>query len=341
MDPQKHSVLVVGSGYHSQILGPAVTPLTSWSCLLKRVAKHCGIKSVSAHERDGPMDWERLVMALVERGGRTRQANAAESELREAAQTVLRHELSKAQSWKAGGRRAIPELWLKIQERMSQGGLHLVSLNFDGSYPGHGGKVCSASPMRRQGAKNGCRKSDLENVYRRRRLITKSGSVSCIWHPHGILSSRASLRLGLRDYGLAAAAYAHAFSAFKAWQSSILGKSRRRTEGITQSEHALLLEHLRRMDCHTGKRIAPADHWITRFMLLPVDFIGVGLSREESSLRWLIVQRRRNAVRMEDPPAIRIHRTLTGEDLDGMVEIVRHPSHNEAWEAALCDAGGL
>lgn len=46
---------------------------------MERAAKHTGIKGLGPLERDGPMAWERLVTALVERRGRTGQAHVAES----------------------------------------------------------------------------------------------------------------------------------------------------------------------------------------------------------------------------------------------------------------------
>lgn len=335
MNKPNRRVLVVGTGYHSQLFGPASTPLTNWSRLLERAAEHCGIKALSTRERDGPMEWERLVTALVELRGRTGQAHVAESELRKAVQAVLSNELRETEQKKGGDRRAISTLWRGIEDRITQGGLHLVSLNFDCTHPGHGSLIYGGPKLRRSGARHGLRQSDVENLYRRRRLVSKAGAVSSIWHPHGIISCRNSLRLGFRDYGLAPASYAFAFSSFKAWQRSILGIARNKTEGITQEEYSVLLQHLEQMDRSTNPRIKKADHWIARFMLLPVDIVGVGLSREEFSLRWLLVQRRRNSLRMANPPPIRLHRTVQGEDLGEMAEIVRHPSHDEAWNIAL------
>jgi hypothetical protein len=95
------------------------------------------------------------------------------------------------------------------------------------------------------------------------------------------------------------ACYFRAFAEFKAWERAILGKRSRKDQPMRPADHRILLDALAEMDAGApGQRRWRADTWVTRFMLLPVTFIGVGLSAHEIGLRWLLAQRARNLARV-------------------------------------------
>jgi hypothetical protein len=84
-----------------------------------------------------------------------------------------------------------------------------------------------------------------------------------------------------------------------------------------------------------GAKPKRADHWITRFMLLPVDFIGAGVSHQEIGLRWLLNQRARNLARIRERQIPVIHRVALEWISPAWADSRFHPHWDAAWDQVL------
>ena len=83
----------------------------------------------------------------------------------------------------------------------------------------------------------------------------------------------------------------------KAWKRKVSG--RKEPDPIGQDGYERVLKVLKKLDqAGEGKRLKQHDHWITRFMLLPVTIIRAGISGAEIGLHWLLNQRQRNLARI-------------------------------------------
>jgi hypothetical protein len=290
-------VLVIGSGYHRQILGGVESPLGSWRELLRGVAERHGLRDEPLCYSNPTEAWERLVVA---HGARRGGPPAAESELtlKKTAASLLEEGVRKFAAKYADNR-----MHRALAEYLGNGGIQLISLNFDdASYralvkkDGRRGQV-GRPQVRFWGSE--VRTEDEHLLFRRMIIPAKNGAASFVWHPHGLCKRPGSLRLGLRDYGVLPACYVRAFNEFKAWERTVLGRRTKKHRPIGSADYRVLLKALAEMDAGAlGKTEACADTWVTRFMLLPVTFIGAGLSTHEIGLRWLLAQRARNLARV-------------------------------------------
>lgn len=310
MEPR---VIVIGSGLHKQVLGEC-TPLSSWDCLLRAVAKENKIKPnmpLCAH--DPVLAWEQLVAEQASGRG---DAAKEERVLKKSLCRILDDEAKEVQS-----EYSKDKVIAQLSQTLKQGGVHLVSLNFD--HLAHSGlgkelsvdkflKICRSDKIKDPASKSesvsikSVRMEDLKLLYGRKIVAPRTTeSCSTIWHPHGHVGRLESLRLGMRDYGFLPQSYFFAFEEFKKWERSVASK----LEGAKR--YNKLKQALWEMDsAQTNKSpVTPADNWVTRFMLYPVDFIGVGLSQVEIGLRWLLVQRARNFAKVnpKEAPPVRYH----------------------------------
>lgn len=308
MEPR---VIVIGSGLHKQVLGED-TPLSSWDCLLHKIAEENKIKPNLPLCADDPMlAWEQLVAEQASGRG---DAAKEERILKKSLCRILDDEAKEVQS-----EYSKDKVIAQLGQTLKQGGIHLVSLNFD--HLAHAGlgkelsvdkflKTCRSDKIQDPASKSesvsikSVRMEDLKLLYGRKIVAPRTTeSCSIIWHPHGHVGRLGSLRLGMRDYGFLPQSYFFAFEEFKKWERSVAGK----LEGA--KKYNKLKQALWEMDSAQTKKspASPADNWVTRFMLYPVDFIGVGLSQVEIGLRWLLVQRARNFAKVsprEVPPVI-------------------------------------
>ncbi|MEI8207513.1 MAG: hypothetical protein WCG03_11605, partial [Kiritimatiellales bacterium] len=175
---------------------------------------------------------------------------------------------------------------------------HVVNLNFDhvadqlAGASGQSGVHNADIPVL-----TGCEKRLVPNLYRRWVAPRTGKHQATFWHPHGTASNASSLRLGLRDYGLQIASYNSAVNQFKEWERKVL--ERKGGNPIDHDGYKRVRDALEDLDQdEEGKRLKKHDHWITRFMLLPVTIIGAGISDAEIGLHWLLNQRQRNLARI-------------------------------------------
>jgi hypothetical protein len=256
---------------------------------------------LSAIDLDSPTAaWERIITEISHRSKKSAQEKDAayeiEAKLRKSIVKILKTEQEHYADLYAES-----SIGKKINDFLNNGG-HLVSLNFDQLAYFKSKK----RPIFPKLAKNSNETPQAQLLYKRIRIKANGNAVSMVWHPHGSILHPQSIRLGLRDYGLIPSFYEEAFGRYKAWERNCLSRSKWKgdTNRIKDEEcHAFLLEKLDELDRNTNKRkFFPADTWVTRFMLLPVVFIGVGLSKEEIGLHWLLAQRERNFLKRKNYP---------------------------------------
>jgi len=277
-------------------------------------------------------EWEELVRQRASAGKRGKAASCCEQGLR----VELSDELQSAARL-AEDEVVTHPIHRRLGAMLEAGGVHLVSLNFDGlAYAKL--KVGKSWPNPSELPNcEGVRDADARNLYQRKVLVGRQASEtrSMIWHPHGSVDHPAAIRIGLRDYGLQPYAYAKAFEFYKEWERQVL-RGRSRNDPLSLKQHKILLEELRVMDLAAdGAKPKRADHWITRFMLLPVDFIGVGLSAQEIGLRWLLNQRARNLERIRERQAPVIHRVASEWISPAWADSRFHPDWDAAWDQVL------
>lgn len=297
-------VIVVGTGFHHQILDDVKSPLCSWSELLKKVSEDFAKSQVCEQtdinndfvlSNDPVLNWEQMVCHLGKFCCKCKTgviASELEIIFKKCACKILK-DISRDKN----------NLYQKnnfLADKITNSSIHLLSLNFDSlAYAKLKAKkqtiVGGKSALFDLAAKVGVRKSDVKLLYDR--FICKNqNNHSTVWHPHGHLSRNESLVLGMRDYGFLPPSYFYAFNQFKKWERKISGDS----HGI--EKYQKLLQALASFDekNETKGITHSADHWVTRFMLYPLTFVGVGLSKVEIGMRWLLVQRARNLLNVPD-----------------------------------------
>ena len=282
-------VIVVGTGFHRHVLEGADSPLSSWSMLLQKVDKKGGSKIPHVSSNDPVMEWEKI--ALIKASKNPMMASKAEQVLKEKVCEVLNcmsRKMTQSDKYENN----------IICNRLSSAPIHLISLNFD-SLAYHKLKPIKKfvtdknSKILKKSKKESISVSKTRLLYDR--FICQSNSnLSIIWHPHGHVGRPKSLVLGMRDYGFLPPSYFYAFNQFKEWEKDVSGN----LEG--NDKYKKLISELAIFDQNSSssKITHPADNWVTRFMLYPVNFIGVGLSQVEIGMRWLLVQRSRNFARV-------------------------------------------
>jgi hypothetical protein len=205
------------------------------------------------------------------------------------------------------------------------------------------GEFIHSSEVKQVLPQKGGRKTDHQNIYSRNWIgPTKGQPRLTIWHPHGDLHrDKASIRLGLRDYGIIPAVYAEAFAKFKQWERTVTKKSP--NEPWTDDQIQKLTAAKSKLDVGPhDKQRAPrtfnyADNWITRFMLEPLTFIGVGLSQEEILLHWLLTQRQRNWARVAESKRAKAKWLLVADNCEWTPHLrqEKFACWNKAWMQAL------
>lgn len=296
-------LLVIGSGFHKHILGKQVSPLACWCTLLKQVALTKKL-DVSRLDLSQPtLAWESMVTALVEKDKkRELAAYRAENELRKTAVEILARDAHKYQDIYRNN---------PLVDSIAKFHGHILNLNFDhllDQLLGISVRVNSIPTLSNLPTAHAGRKRDSAGLYRR--WLSMKGDSDCpvtVWHPHGTILKKDSLRLGLRDYGFQPTLFAGAFACFKAWERKIL-ETRTDDQPFTEKQYLALIENAISLDdgvaySHQGE-ITKHDNWVTRFMLFDIFIIGASISQSETGLRWLFVQRQRNFARIK-PPSIR------------------------------------
>ncbi len=150
---------------------------------------------------------------------------------------------------------------------------HIVSLNFDLMHNlGLQAKVINN--------KNDKGKYT-ETLYRHYDETIKEKPCS-LWFPHGDLNKVSTLKLGMMEYGKYIDSIANSIGEYKKYEREVKHK----------------------VDFASDKDLDRNMSWTWLFMRQPLLFLGCGLSDAEWTIRWLLIQRKRNFARNEQykPP---------------------------------------
>lgn len=293
-------VVIIGSGFHRWIRGGVANdPLSSWSTLLREIAREVRVAVPSQLGLTMTLAWEQLLLRMVREGyvrpvrespraePLSRSVSQVESDARRAAENVL----NRAHSQK------IHELD-RVRQFRQLPVTDVVSLNFDLTWidtEPDGFHTPRLSPPKK--GSNRLPNVEFERLYSRI-IIPENKNV---WFPNGAVHRQGpEIRLGLRDFGMQMNALRHGFQMFKAWESRV---TKVKTEPMSTSAYMKMLEKL----AGGAEGVVPnVDHWVTRFMMRPVYILGAGLSPEEQGLWWLLVQRARNLARVDGASPARI-----------------------------------
>lgn len=326
-------LVIIGSGFHRQVLGGISHPLCDWVLLLQSVAERVGGRLTAEDCVEPTQAWEKLAAQVAAKTKKGLQANRAEK--------VLKMELCQILQKNIDGTNLVychHSLSEMVASFLRRGGNHLVSLNFDQlAYWEQSNRAWRLPQENAYSEDNtGSRKADHQLLYRRTRVPNQGAPVSMIWHPHGCIKSPQTLRLGYRDYGMLPAAYDYAFKQFKRWERRVVEKSSRGARRAPEETYSCVLEALAELDREPRNPVdIAADTWVTRFMLLPVEVIGAEISPHELGLRWLFVQRHRNLQQYAPDSLPVIHRKAASCQLPWKSRTQEYSSWNEAWSAAL------
>jgi hypothetical protein len=325
-------IIVVGTGLHRQVLGHEDSPLSSWSKLLTSISEDYKTSIKGAITKDPVMLWEKMVLEISNRPRNQNlrmQAFNAELMLKREVCDLLKCHSCKSSNIEIFKRNIICDMMFKRAT-------HLLSLNFDKLIYNHvkTKKISVNNGGVIQDAKNkGIRNKDAKLLYDRTKCL-KNDQESIVWHPHGHVDRPESLVMGMRDYGFLPPSYFYAFKQFKKWERKTSGDS----HGL--EKYQKLLQALASFDEKTESSgiTDPADHWVTRFMLYPLTFVGVGLSQVEIGMRWLLVQRARNLRNVPDDqkPATEFFGP-TNPEIPGLtwIETDMKGAFDQMWESAL------
>lgn len=128
---------------------------------------------------------------------------------------------------------------------------HILNLNFDhllDQLLGISVRGNSIPTLTNLPTPHAARKRDSAGLYRR--WLSMKGGADCpatVWHPHGAILQKDSLRLGLRDYGFQPTLFACAFECFKAWEKEVLGSTVAK-QPRTEKDYLALLENAQVID---------------------------------------------------------------------------------------------
>ena len=328
-------MIIVGSGLHRQVLKDHHTsPLCDWTRLLRILAKEQGVKLPSSDYVNPILAWEKIInlVGLRKGGGGKKAAHQIEHDLRKSIADLLREEQERHKKDFAAS-----DVSKKLQSFLLNGGGHLVSLNFDElAYAGLQIDYRSPTHVKKR-IHSPARKADIALLYNRLLVRDKESECSTIWHAHGSIDFPATIRLGLRDYGFMPSFYWEAFKQYKKWERKQLKDWKGKTDPVKSDQcHTYLLGKLEELDNRRGKgRIDAADTWVTRFMLLPVVFIGVGLSDQEIGLHWLLAQRERNFLKRKGHPQPVSFQKKKSEMKPFGLAYKNYESWDAAWNDAL------
>ena len=330
MSTTTKKMVIIGSGVHRHFLGCCPSPLSDWTCLLTRLAKRFNVELPRSCYSNPTVAWERLITEVSLKRGepQTKAAHEIEDELRKQVAALLKQE--QAHYAEAFAESVIGK---KLHAFIANGG-HLVSLNFDQlAYLKMGKRPSFPRLMPNK------RTAQSHLLYKRTRVKANDDTFSMIWHPHGSIINPGTIRLGFRDYGLIPNFYKEAFGHYKAWEKKCLSVTKWKhnlARGKDEECHTFLLGKLAELDQETkASKYCPADTWVTRFMLLPVVFIGAGLSKEEIGLHWLLAQRERNFLKRKQHPMPVIVRENHAVDPPFGITYKDCDSWDAAWDSAL------
>jgi len=307
-------VLMFGSGLHRHLLGATAcdSPLASWLCLLRCTADAAEVPTNLVAGDSMAMVWERLVLCGTSHGFRDRNGRRVKAKSLQTHETDKALRMVCADVLKRASRTRLTQYeshpWIaSLLKLMKHRTVHIVDFNFD-HLLGDALGVCwnGAKGVARVEKSFPGKTSEFTPLFRHWGFAASDGAT--YWKPHGHIGEPGSMRLGLRDFGLQASSYRWAVDQGKAVRSPAKSRSGRARGGLKR-----------------------ADTWVFKAIQHELRVIGLGVGADEWGLRWLLIQRARNAVRHpKAPPAVRFSK------MDGAIPGVLHSLH-DSWETALAE----
>lgn len=280
--------LVIGSGFHSWVLGKSSTPLSNWNLLIDEVAAELNV-SVPSATLSPVLRWEKL-MEIASSDG-FQDPNDATRWFNKFDMAVHQIEpYAKKAVKKVIDLRAIryPNKSTRAKFPDENVFASVISLNFDHCWVGSTGFTFA-------GSKSSTAVSGLTSVEvgRLRNYIQPMQSDGkTVWFPNGSVIEPLTIRMGLYDYGSQAHALKTAFNGIKSFETELqnkLGSSDWRKLGPA------IDDEISKDPLHQDARIS---NWVAQFLYRPIYFAGVGLSQSETGLWWLLSQRSRNLAKV-------------------------------------------
>lgn len=287
--------LVIGSGFHSWVLGRPSTPLSSWDALIEEVATEMKV-SLPSVTLSPVLRWEKLLELAATDGYQhpidgTKWVTAgthAVNEIEPHAKVALKHVIERHE-------KKYPYQSVKARFPMSDIFATVISLNFDNCWSGPTGYAFSpSSDAFKSGTLNKNEAGRLKNY-----MFEMNNPEKIIWFPNGSVLSPSTIRMGLYDYGSQAHALKIAFNRIKAYEKAVERKLG--TDDWLRVGPVIEAELAKSPDAQ-DQRVA---NWVAHFLYRPIYLAGVGLSSDETGLWWLLAQRARNLARvpLENRPA--------------------------------------
>lgn len=345
--------LVLGSGFHRHVFGDggpsSVRPLYDWHQLVSDVSSAMQVaepsKTMSPVQR-----WETLLLRAAREGFRdfkghwhaptTTPAYAIEAMARRHVAGVIN---KASENYPLSPRTRIPLLpqWGAV-----------ISLNFDMAWLGAAGqRACHAQDGTAVGQSLAAHITSRE----RKRLCDRIDVVNCsddspntdvqqrVWFPNGNVNDPKSIRMGLHDYGAAPFAIQSAFALLKQWERTSLGTD----AGAGPDENFAAIAQALEQPAHAGADKPDTSPlplpltWVADFLYRPLYFAGVGLSDQESGLWWLLAQRARNMLKVEQAAKAYILVDAASDRMDYWrsrpfgVEAIACGDWDEGWERVV------
>ena len=280
--------LVIGSGFHSWVLGKPSTPLSSWDALIEEVSTVMKV-SLPSVALSPVLRWERL-LELAASDGYQHPTDATEwvvagthavNVIELHAKFALKHVIEQHA-------KTYPYQSVKARFPMADPFATVISLNFDNCWSGPTGYAFSpSSDAFKKGALNKNEAGRLKNY-----MFEINEPDKIFWFPNGSIQNPSTIRMGLYDYGSQAHALKVAFNGIKAHEKEVeqrLGTDDWRKVGpVIEAE-------LAKSPADQNQRVA---NWVAHFLYRPIYMAGVGLSQAETGMWWLLAQRARNLARV-------------------------------------------
>lgn len=280
--------LVIGSGFHSRVLGSRGSPLSSWDALIEEVASELNVCFPPA-SLSPVLRWERILETAASDGFQHpldstkwfSKASLAIHEVEQFAKQAVKKVID-------GCGRNYPYRSSKAQYPFDPAFAAVISLNFDHCWVGH-------TNFTFDNTKQGNRSGGLTEVEAGRLMnyIQSAHSPDMrIWFPNGSICEPNTIRMGLYDYGAQAHSLKIAFDQLKAFERNL--EARLGADGWDKKGPVIEEE----LSKDTVNQDPAFSNWVAQFLYRPIYFAGVGLSEAETGLWWLLAQRARNLARI-------------------------------------------
>ncbi len=283
--------LVIGSGFHSWVLGKSNTPLSNWNKLIDEVAESLSLATPS-HTLNPVLRWEKLLENASNDGFKPSAPGSTWIEKQSL-------KISEIEPYAKNAVKDVLERFLHCYPNNSARSLFpiseyfgsVISLNFDHCWIG--GTNFKYQPT---GDKTKYEKLYQSEIDRLHNYITKdSHPLTKVWYPNGSLKSPGTIRMGLYDYGTKPYSIKEAFNNIKSFENQAYKE--------IGSDDWDLYEHL--LEKAISENNSLVNNWVSDFLYRPIYFAGAGLSESETGLWWLLAQRARNFAKLgtrERPP---------------------------------------